>query len=390
MASAARPLSVLIETTPALTQTAGVGRYVRELVRALLRLDAPDLRLTGLLHADAHPAPTLPGSAAPRRLPLPQRRLRLNERAWRLLVLAAITGSVPWPRRALPNSGLFHGTNWLVPPLPDRATVVTVQDTTFLTHGAAHTTLNRFYLQLAAPLCARAANAVIVPSTATAADAVARLRVQPERVHIVPLGKAANLAPAGPVSVAELRARLGLPPRYLLFVSTIEPRKNLPALVTAFEQLAPDRPDLGLVIAGRTGWRAEGVLHQIDASAAAGRILRIGAVSDADLPALYTGAAALVAPSWYEGFGLTPLEAMACGAPVVVSDRGALPEVIGDAGLLIDPADPARLAAVLAQLLDTPALAATLGARGIERAARFTWERTARETLAIYRGTAGV
>jgi len=171
---------------------------------------------------------------------------------------------------------------------------------------------------------------------------------------------------------------------YLLTVGTLQPRKNVEGVVQAFEALARDGAPHQLVVAGARGWRDEALAAKLRRSPAAARVRATGHVDDATLVALYRGAAAFVFPSRGEGFGLPPLEAMACGAPVVCSDRTSLPEVVGDAALLVDPDDAAAVAAALREALE-PARADELRARGFARAAQFTWERCAEATVAAYR-----
>ena len=170
-------------------------------------------------------------------------------------------------------------------------------------------------------------------------------------------------------------------------MGTIEPRKNLLRLLEAYHQLRQDPPAVPrLVFAGGQGWGVRPVFERVASLGLVESVVFLGHVPDRLLPALYTGAAVFVYPSLYEGFGLPPLEAMACGTPVVVSDTSSLPEVVGDAGVLVDPGDVAALADALASLLVDPARRAALSAAGRRRAATFTWERAARQTLAAYGG----
>jgi glycosyltransferase involved in cell wall biosynthesis len=178
--------------------------------------------------------------------------------------------------------------------------------------------------------------------------------------------------------------------RYLLYVGTVQPRKNLERLIDAFALVA-DRPELAgvqLVIAGGRGWLSEGVERRAAERGLAGRVRLSGYLPDADLPALLSGALAFVFPSLYEGFGMPVLEAMACGAPVLTSTTSSLPEVADDAALLVDPSDTAAIAAGIARLAADGGLRADLYARGLARAAAFTWDRCARETLAVLRESA--
>jgi glycosyltransferase involved in cell wall biosynthesis len=174
---------------------------------------------------------------------------------------------------------------------------------------------------------------------------------------------------------------------YLLFVGNIEPRKNLVALVEAYSQLRNNtRRAPPLAIAGGEGWRNRLIHQAVAASPFAADIRFLGYVPDAELPALMNGALAFVYPSVYEGFGLPPLEAMACGTPVITSNRSSLPEVVGDAALLVHPDDPAELADAMARVVEHESLRDDLRGRGLKQAQRFSWEGTARLTLEVYEG----
>jgi glycosyltransferase involved in cell wall biosynthesis len=186
--------------------------------------------------------------------------------------------------------------------------------------------------------------------------------------------------------VTAVRARLELPERYFLFVGTFEPRKNLPGLMVAFSQLRarlPNAPDL--VLAGRRGWLFDEIFRKADDLRLGKSVRWVENVPDADLPAVYNGAAALVLPSFYEGFGFPPLEAMACGIPTIVSNRASLPEVVGDTGLLIDPDQPEELAEALFRAATDAEFRQQSGEAGQARAQQFTWENTARTVLDVYR-----
>jgi len=179
--------------------------------------------------------------------------------------------------------------------------------------------------------------------------------------------------------------RLGVPAQYLLFVGTFEPRKNVAGLLNAYGILRESEKDKPpLVLAGRRGWLFDETLAQVDRLGLRDHIVFLDTPSDDDLLALYSGAMALVLPSHYEGFGLTVLEAMACGAPVVISDRGSLPEIAGDAALVVDPDDVDALAGAMRRVVGDAEVRARLRERGLARAAEFGWERCARETLAVY------
>jgi glycosyltransferase involved in cell wall biosynthesis len=204
----------------------------------------------------------------------------------------------------------------------------------------------------------------------------------PEKVVVTPLGVGAQFRPAE-ADPAWLRSRFGIQGRFVLCVGALEPRKNLATALRAFERLATRDPDLELVVAGPAGWRNQEFERLLGGSRAPVRMT--GLLSDQELVALYSATACFLYPSLAEGFGLPVLEALACGAPVVTSNRGALPEVSGDAALLADPDDEESVAEAVGRILSDTELAAELGRRGPSRAGGFTWERCADLTAGVYR-----
>jgi len=212
--------------------------------------------------------------------------------------------------------------------------------------------------------------------------------VAADKVTVVWLAPDARFQP-DPAARSRLD-RLGLPSSYFLFVGTFEPRKNVAGLLSAYRLLidrdtsAPD-----LVVAGRRGWLFDETLARVERLGLREHVRFLDAPADEDMVALYNGAVALALPSHYEGFGLPVLEAMACGTPAVISDRGSLPEIAGDAALAVDPDDAAALAAALERVWRDPALRQSYRDKGLARAAEFSWERCARETLAVYRRVMG-
>jgi glycosyltransferase involved in cell wall biosynthesis len=230
----------------------------------------------------------------------------------------------------------------------------------------------------------READAIIAVSETTARDLVTLAGAPPERVHVVYEAPDPDLGPMPADEAALLvRERYGLERPYILFVGTLEPRKNLPVLVQAIALLRREIP-VRLAIAGGRGWLSDEVFGTVRRLALADGVLFLGEVSPAHLRPLYCAAEALALPSLYEGFGLPPLEAMACGTPVVVSDAGALPEVVGDAAVLVRPTDPNDIAEGLGWVLGNRPYREALIQRGFARAAGFSWARAARETLSIY------
>jgi glycosyltransferase involved in cell wall biosynthesis len=230
---------------------------------------------------------------------------------------------------------------------------------------------------------------VLADSVATKTDLVRAYSANPAKVHVVYLGRDEALAPVHDVTaLVEMRGRHGIAGRYLLYIGTLQPRKNLDRVVDAFARLAdnPALADVQLVLAGKRGWLYDALFAQVERLGLSGRVLFPGYVPASDLPALLGGALAFVFPSLYEGFGLPVLEAGACGVPVITSNTSSLPEVAGDAALLVDPYDVDAIAEAMYRLVTDDALRAELARRGLENVKRFSWEKCARETLAVIEG----
>ena len=262
--------------------------------------------------------------------------------------------------------------------------VVTVHDLTALLFPESHTWKVRWSLLPFLRRSLEQARVVVVPSRATAADLAFHFPESAGKIRVVPEGADPEFRPGAAAEIAATRAELGAPDGYLFSAGTLEPRKNLGALLTAWAELRrDDETTPPLVLAGGYGWGSRPLLRRIEALAPLG-LTYLGRVERPRLVRLFQAARAFVYPSLYEGFGLPPLEAMACGVPVVTSDVSSLPEVVGDAGLTVDPRDPGALAAALRRLLADPDLAADLGARGRSRAAGFTWEAAAAEMEEIF------
>jgi glycosyltransferase involved in cell wall biosynthesis len=263
--------------------------------------------------------------------------------------------------------------------------VVTLYDATpFLfpeTHTLLTTLLHRFYV----PMTLRNVDAVITISEVAKLDLVRFLHVPAGRVHVVPLAVDPGFRPVAADESARVVARYGLAPPFVLYVGALEPRKNVPTLLRAFARLRSDFPNLRLVLCGGQRWDFGPIPRAIAQLGLADVVRFTGYVPDADLPALYSAAAVFCFPSLAEGFGLPILEAMACGTPVVCSNASSMPEVAGDAALLVEPTDAEAVAQSIGRVLREPDLAAALRQRGLDRAAQFSWELTAERTLAVYR-----
>jgi len=239
--------------------------------------------------------------------------------------------------------------------------------------------------RLVVPRSIERATHLIAVSHSTAADVAELFERRPEEITVIHHGVSQDFRPLPVEELEETRRRLELPDRFILFVGAIEPRKNLTTLLDAWAAV-PDHPDL--VIAGGWGWKYEPIRDQIERMGSGIHLL--GPVQPGDLPALYNLATALAHPAHYEGFGLTPLESMACGTPVVSSDAASLPEVVGSAALLVNPTDVEGWTDALDRVLHDPGLASDLRRRGILRAAEFSWAKAASRTLRVLEATAAL
>jgi glycosyltransferase involved in cell wall biosynthesis len=374
---------VLIDYRPALRERSGSGEYTHQLVRALLALELTgggprtlDLTLFSSSWKDRlNPRPELAGAAiVDRRVPV-----RVLNVAWHRL---------GWPPAEMLAGGAYdvvHSPHPLLMPARDAARVITIHDLNFLTHPErTRAEIRRDYPALARAHAHRA-DAVLVPSAYTAGEVERLLGVPRARIAVCPAG-APDWAPRPQ------------PPKdgYLLFFSTLEPRKNVGGLLDAYESLiaaaavgdaaqAVPRPRIPeLVLAGKATDDARPWLDRIGRAPLRGAVRHIGYVDANDRRALYEGARLLVQPSFDEGFGMPVLEAMSLGVPVVAANRGSLPEVLGGAGLLVDPARPDDIAHAIVRLLDDEGLASACAANGIARARAFRWDETAGRVYDAY------
>ncbi len=376
-------MKIALDYTAAARQGAGIGRYARELIHAILAT------------VPAHHFVLLAATAGlGERWPIEQQHLRAISTTATGLTFRALPINDDWMARLwqrlrlpLPAEWLtgavevFYAPDFVLPPLK-RTTraILTVHDLSFLRHPDTFPPKLRAYLEKAVPRSVARADHIFADSDATRSDLITLLGVSPAKVSTLYSGVTPRFNPqTTPGERAHLQARYHIGARpYILTVGTVQPRKNYIRLMEACDPLSAQR-ELDLVIVGRPAWLAEPIL-----AAAEKRpyVHLLGFCDDADLPALYRQAALLAFPSLYEGFGFPPLEAMACGTPVVAANTSSVPEVVGTAGLLLDPLDVPAWTTALQQVLDDDALRARLREAGLARAATFTWEKAARQWLA--------
>jgi alpha-1,3-rhamnosyl/mannosyltransferase len=263
--------------------------------------------------------------------------------------------------------------------------VLTIHDLSLLLHSETHETARVRRARRRLPLMARAATMIVTPTESVRGEVCEHLKVAGNRVVAVPEAARAVFRPQSAAETLAVRKRLTVADDFLLFVGTLEPRKNLPVLVRAFREVLRETGGrLQLVIAGQKGWLTDALFSEVKESGLNESVRFTGYVSDDELRALYSSCKAFVYPSLYEGFGLPPLEAMACGAPVVASSIPSIKEIVGDAALLVAPADTPGLTRAIIKVLRDDFLRQRTIEKGIERAASFSWQRTARLMRGVY------
>ncbi len=283
---------------------------------------------------------------------------------------------------------LLHGMAFSLPVMWAGPSVVTIYDLSFLRYPRRLSASRRLYLRLITQFSARRARRVIAISQSGKAEISALLGIPQTRIDVAVPGVGQNFHPLPTAEIDRFRAHQQLPERFILYVGTLEPRKNLDTLIRAYAKLS-HRDRVKLVLVGGRGWQVRPLLALVEGLNLTQDILLPGFVDNVDLPLWYNAAEIFVYPSLYEGFGLPLLEAMACGVPVVASDTTSLPEAVGQEGILLPPTSADAWADALANLLENQTARRDLAARGQERARQFTWTETARKTVAAYRQALG-
>ncbi len=367
-----------LDGIPLTSLKTGVGHYTFELARAL---------------AQAEPATEFdlayPSAFPPFSLQENEEHLPANLKCTRVPVgqVSRHWWSVGLPRY-IKRRGikLFHGTNYDVPLWKRCATVLTVHDMSLVLHPEKHRGRSVRRARRRLPLMARLSNALVVPTETIKREVCDQLQVPADKVFVVPEAARDCFHPVDFEETEAQRRRLGIGSKFILAVGTIEPRKNYLALVHAFEEVLRARPDLPLqlVIVGGRGWLSSGVFEAIEQSPLRERIKLTGYLGDDDLRALYSSCRCFIYPSMYEGFGLPPLEAMRCGAPVIAGSASAVAEVTAGAARLVDSESTQEIASGILELVENDGMRRGLADAGRRRSAEFSWHRTARLTLEVY------
>jgi glycosyltransferase involved in cell wall biosynthesis len=373
-----RSLRIAVDASAVPQDMAGAGVYTYQLVRALAEAKSPheivvfartDL-FDDLVQREQLRVVNIPPSSRGRRLIWEQTELPVLLRRLRIDVLHSPHHHTPIAARL---------------PLGARTKlVVTMHDLTFMRLPQRYPLARRLYMQAVTRASALAANAIITPSQTVRHEVIERLRFRAERVVAIPEAAASNYVPVPRAQIEEVRARCGLPERYVLSVGSLEPGKNRARLLRAVAALRDKGIDCTVVIVGQPAWMYEQDYDLVRELGLSGRVIFLGYVPDRDMPALYSGATLFAFPSLYEGFGLPVLEAMACGTPVVTSNVSATAEVANDAALLVDPLHTQAIVTAIEALLSDDSLRSDLRERGLRRASEFSWERAAHETLLLY------
>ena len=356
----------------------GIGTYIRNLVPALANRD-PAVEMTLFHSRFDSPEPPEPWI---REHPAHELRGRMRS----LYLRWNVVGRPPLPA-PLAGADIVHVTNHagVAPAGARQRLVVTVHDLAFDVLPGAFPPRWRVVYRLGLRAAVRRADAIVTPSRTTAEDLLSRTSVNPSKLHVVPL--AASL-PAGKLDADDVLARLKIRGPYVLFVGTLEPRKNLVRLVRAYRRVAAEGFPHALVLAGPLGWHHESLMREL-ALQGPGEIVMTGEISADELDAVYRAADVFAYPSLYEGFGLPVLEALVRGIPTVASNTSSVPEVSGDAALGVDPRSVRSIAQAISSLVSDVGLADRMAARARAQAQRFSWDETARLTLQVYERVLG-
>lgn len=370
-------MSIVLDVSAGVNIKSGLGRYSRTLVEAMLPLlNEPPILFYNEIAGRTQLFPAMEG--------LTQYKIKMGYKPWRMAVLAGQQFRVGF-NRLVPEATLFHGMEHLLMPVKNVPSVLTIHDLIYKIFPEHHKKLNYWYLNYAMPIFTKRADAIITISESSKRDIIEHYNTPPEKVHVIYEAPAKHFKPQSPEKVEGVRQKYNLPEQYLLVVGTIEPRKNYSRLVETLVRLREKHKDLTLVVVGARGWLVDDFFQTIDNLNANEFVIFPGYVPDEDLPAVYAGATISVMSSVYEGFGLPILEAMASGSVVACSNTSSLPELGGTVAQYFDPYNVDHMVNVLDKVLDDSDLRQNLVTQGLVHVKKFSWQKTAQETLHVYR-----
>ncbi|MBP3979775.1 glycosyltransferase family 4 protein [Acidovorax sp. JG5] len=382
-------MKVLVNGTPLLAPLTGIGQYIRHLFTAMDRLALVDLcTVYGIRIEDGFQLPAATSAHTAQRLNRLLQRWMPFPRATRHVLQQAL---FRYRSKAGLKGAIYHEPNYL--PMPfDGPLVLTICDMSCFDHPETHPVERVHVMEKRLPAAIERADHILVISEDSKHALQRWFDVPDDKITVTYLAADARFRPRDNAQLQPVLSELGLDPQgYLLCVGTLEPRKNLQTLFTAYAGMPPAlRQRFPLVVAGMSGWNTGALMKDAQNLIHQGQLRLLGYVKDEQIPSLYAGAAAFCYPSRYEGFGLPALEAMASGVPVVVANRTSLPEVVGPAGMMVDPDDVDAMRESLLTLLEDGSVASRLANLGLQRAATFSWERCARETVQVYEHIAQV
>lgn len=372
-------MRIAIDYTAAIRQGAGIGAYVRNLIAALLTQDTNDqyTLLTSGKPTGEHQFPTA-ANVRGRSIFIPDRYLNILWYRWQLPIPATLFAGA---------TDIYHGPDFVLPPLPKKVRkVVTIHDLAFLEHPEYAVPSLAAYLRKVVPEAVAAADVVATVSSEVSRTLVTHFQTPREKLTVIPNGVAPYFRRiTDPLLLNATRHKFDLKHPLVLGVGTLEPRKNHAGLIKAFYQAQKkkDGPAM-LALAGGQGWLYEETRNLVAELKLERKVRFLGRVTDLELITLYSMADVFAFPSFFEGFGVPPLEAMACGVPVITSNTSSLPEVVGDAALLVDPNNIAALAQAIQTLLENEQLRSAMVQKGYRQAQKYTWDMSARRMIQVY------
>ena len=366
-----------IDARSVLKQRTGVGNYTHNLIQHLSQLDRENQYVLFYSHH-------LNVKFAIPKIDNPNFESKFIRFPNKLLNLMWATVKLPKVDWFVGSVDVYHSPTFCLNALARGKSLITIHDLNFLAYRKFAIRSGRWHYAFKIRNYAEKVDAIIADSESTRSEIIKYLKIPEEKIHVIYLG----CSPAfQPLSSSETKQKImekyQIKGDFILYVGTLEPRKNLRGLIQAYAN-SRAKDDFRLVLAGGKGWKYKHIFRLVNQLKLQDRVIFCGYVPDSDLPALYNSASVFVYPSFYEGFGLPPLEAMTCGTPVIVSHTTSLPEVVGDAGIYVDPFDIEQISLSIDTVLSDTKLCQTLREQGLKRAKLFSWEKTARETLKLY------